>query len=90
MPALTRCPGGEIGRRKGLESKLSTRLGNGRVNGVKFGGTAARQGGCNTELSPGLHRTESAAKRSNLRQHHEGARGRIWIVSSQTSESVET
>jgi hypothetical protein len=22
------------------------------VNGVKFGGTAARQGGCNTELSP--------------------------------------
>ena len=34
-------------------SKLSTRLGNGGVNGVKVGGTAARQGGCNTELSPG-------------------------------------
>ncbi len=33
------CPGGEIGRRKGLD-RLSTRLGNGRVNGVKFGETA--------------------------------------------------
>jgi len=50
-PRRTQGPGGEIGRRKGLEP-LSTRTGNPRVNGVKFGGTAARRGGCNTELSP--------------------------------------
>lgn len=33
---------------------LSARIGNGRVDGVKFGETAARQGGCNPELSSGL------------------------------------
>lgn len=31
--------------------QLSTRVGNARVNGVKFGEPAARNGGCNPELS---------------------------------------
>jgi hypothetical protein len=43
-------PGGEIGRRKGLR-ELSTPAGNPGVNGVKVGGTSARFGGGNPELS---------------------------------------
>src|SRR5687768_6894814 len=49
LPPLP-CPGGETGRRKGLET-LSIRIGNDRVNGVKFGETAPREGDCNPELS---------------------------------------
>jgi len=69
-PVSVECPRSLVARvaksvdARDLKSKLSTRIGNGRVNGVKFGGTAARQGGCNTELSPGLR----------------GVRGRIRIV----------
>src|SRR5512138_1866806 len=52
--AFPPCPGGEIGRRKGLE-KLSTRLGNGRREWGQIRGTSLTRArgarACNPELS---------------------------------------
>src|SRR5262249_33591984 len=57
-PPAPECPGGEIGRRKGLEVNLSTRLGNGRREWGQIRGTSPTArgffacGACNPELSP--------------------------------------
>jgi len=58
------CPGGEIGRRKGLEW-LSTRLGNGRREWGQIRGnsTIACRDDCNPELSPGERSSIGALRR---------------------------
>src|SRR6185437_530852 len=59
------CPGGEIGRRKGLKH-LSTRLGNGRREWGQIRGNSptAHRGACNPELSPGERLLQLVAARA--------------------------